>query len=52
MNKKYQAALDDWLSRRQGNFLVSKNLIDLARNDVITYLALGCDDNAKYLQIE
>lgn len=31
-------------------FLVSKNLIDLARNDVITYLALGCDDNAKYSQ--
>lgn len=45
-----KAALDDWLSRRQGNFLVSKNLIDLARNDVITYLSLGCDDNAKYSQ--
>lgn len=45
-----KAALDDWLSRRQGNFLVSKNLIDLARSDVITYLALGCDDNAKYSQ--
>lgn len=45
-----KAALADWLSRRQGNFLVSKNLIDLARNDVITYLALGCDDNAKYSQ--
>lgn len=45
-----KAALDDWFSRRQGNFLVSKNLIDLARNDVITYLALGCDDNAKYSQ--
>lgn len=45
-----KAALDNWLSRRQGNFLVSKNLIDLARNDVITYLALGCDDNAKYSQ--
>lgn len=45
-----KAALNDWLSRRQGNFLVSKNLIDLARNDVITYLALGCDDNAKYSQ--
>lgn len=45
-----KAALDDWLFRRQGNFLVSKNLIDLARNDVITYLALGCDDNAKYSQ--
>lgn len=45
-----KAALDDWLSRRQANFLVSKNLIDLARNDVITYLALGCDDNAKYSQ--
>lgn len=43
-------ALNDWLSRRQGNFLVSKNLIDLAKNDVITYLALGCDDNAKYSQ--
>lgn len=45
-----KVALDDWFSRRQGNFLVSKNLIDLARNDVITYLALGCDDNAKYSQ--
>mgnify|MGYP003464300204 FL=1 len=45
-----KAALDDWLSRRQGNFLVIKNLIDLGRNDVITYLALGCDDNAKYSQ--
>lgn len=45
-----KAALADWLSRRQGNFLVSKNLIDLARSDVITYLALGCDDNAKYSQ--
>lgn len=43
-------ALNDWFSRRQGNFLVSKNLIDLAKNDVITYLALGCDDNAKYSQ--
>lgn len=43
-------ALNDWLSRREANFLVSKHLIDLVKSDDITYLALGCDDNAKYSQ--
>ena len=45
-----KAALDDWLSRRSANFLVSKSLIDLTKDDYINYLALGCDDNAKYSQ--
>ncbi len=43
-------ALDDWLFRRQVNFTVSKYLLDLTKNGDITYLALGCDDNAKYSQ--
>ena len=43
-------ALKDWLSRREANFAVSNRLIDLAQNGDITYLALGCDDNAKYSQ--
>lgn len=43
-------ALNDWLSRRSANFLVSKSLIDLTKDNYITYLALGCDDNAKYSQ--
>lgn len=53
--KKYeqnipQEALRDWLSRRQVNFAVSSHLIDLVKSGDISYLALGCDDNAKYSQ--
>ncbi|WP_196594219.1 DUF4127 family protein [Pectinatus sottacetonis] len=44
--------INDWLSRRAGNFAVNKYLIDLAKDKAITYLALGCDDNAKYSQTD
>lgn len=43
-------ALEDWLSRREANFAVSKRLIELTKDGDISYLALGCDDNAKYSQ--
>ena len=43
-------ALNDWLSRRKVNFEASKKLIDLTKSGDINYLALGCDDNAKYSQ--
>lgn len=45
-----QAALDDWYKRRNVNFMVSHELIDLAAKGDISFLALGCDDNAKYSQ--
>ena len=53
--KQYEAnipaeALKDWLSRREANFAVSNRLIELAKAGDISYLALGCDDNAKYSQ--
>lgn len=43
-------ALADWLERRATNFETNKALIELAKKGDITYLALGCDDNAKYSQ--
>lgn len=43
-------ALKDWLNRRNINLDANKKLIDLTKNGDITYLALGCDDNAKYSQ--
>lgn len=43
-------ALADWLGRRATNFETNKALIELAKKGDITYLALGCDDNAKYSQ--
>lgn len=43
-------ALEDWLSRRAVNYEGSKHLIKLTEDGVISYLALGCDDNAKYSQ--
>ena len=45
-----QAALDDWYARRNVNFKVSQELINLADKGDINFLALGCDDNAKYSQ--
>lgn len=45
-----QAALDDWYKRRNVNFMVNHELIDLTAKGDITFLALGCDDNAKYSQ--
>ena len=43
-------ALADWLGRRQANLETNKALINLVKKGDITYLALGCDDNAKYSQ--
>lgn len=43
-------ALADWLGRRATNFETNKALIELTKKGDITYLALGCDDNAKYSQ--
>lgn len=43
-------ALEDWLGRRATNLEANKKLIDLTKKGYITYLALGCDDNAKYSQ--
>lgn len=43
-------ALKDWLGRRATNLEANKKLIDLTKKGDITYLALGCDDNAKYSQ--
>ena len=45
-----QAALDDWMVRRDKNFKASQRLIELAREGLFSYLALGRDDNAPYSQ--
>lgn len=47
-----QSAIHDWLARRSGNFAVNKYLIDLLKDNDISYLALGCDDNAPYSQTD
>ncbi|WP_196596253.1 DUF4127 family protein [Pectinatus frisingensis] len=47
-----QASINDWLSRRAGNFTVNKYLISLTRDKAISYLVLGCDDNARYSQTD
>lgn len=43
-------AINDWLSRREKNFRVSRDLIDLAKGENFEYLAFGRDDNAPYSQ--
>ena len=45
-----EAALKDWLMRRNKNFQASERLIALTRAGVFNYLALGRDDNAPYSQ--
>lgn len=45
-----KAAMDDWLNRRNKNFAASKQLIELEREGLFDYLALGRDDNAPYSQ--
>lgn len=42
--------LNDWMGRRRKNFEANKALIELARNDMMSYLVIGCDDNAPYSQ--
>ncbi|MBB5336892.1 DUF4127 family protein [Pectinatus brassicae] len=44
--------LQDWMLRRAGNFTVNKYLVDLVKNKDISYLILGCDDNAEYSQTD
>lgn len=43
-------AIDDWLTRRNKNFEANKKLIQLRREGLFDYLALGRDDNAPYSQ--
>ena len=45
-----EAAIEDWLARRNKNFHASARLIDLTRAGTFQYLALGRDDNAPYSQ--
>ena len=45
-----EAALKDWLMRRNKNFQASRELIALTRAGTFNYLALGRDDNAPYSQ--
>lgn len=45
-----QEVLDDWFNRRFKNFTANKVLIGLVRNNILSYLVLGCDDNAPYSQ--
>lgn len=45
-----EAALEDWLARRNKNFRASEGLIALTREGIFDYLALGRDDNAPYSQ--
>lgn len=42
--------MDDWMSRRRKNFDANKSLIELTRNNIISYLVVGCDDNAPLSQ--
>lgn len=43
-------AIEDWMGRREKNFVANKKLIDCARNNTFDYLLLGRDDNAPYSQ--
>lgn len=45
-----EAALNDWLQRRNTNVQVTKRLINLVQNGDVTYMAIGRDDNAKQSQ--
>lgn len=45
-----EAAIEDWMSRREKNFSANQALVDYAKNGVFRYLALGRDDNAPYSQ--
>lgn len=45
-----QDVLTDWLGRRNKNLAVNKALIDMSRQGVFRYFALGRDDNAPLSQ--
>ena len=44
--------LNDWLSRRQKNLDVTKKLIDLTGEGIISYLIIGCDDHQEFSQTQ
>jgi hypothetical protein len=47
-NKIPKIVLEDYLSRRERNFQINKNLIELVRKNVINRLVITLDDNAEY----
>jgi hypothetical protein len=47
-NKIPKEVLEDYLSRRQRNFLINKDLIELVRKNIIDRLVITLDDNAEY----
>jgi hypothetical protein len=40
--------LEDYLSRRKRHHLINMKLIEMVRKGIISYLAVGLDDNAEY----
>jgi hypothetical protein len=47
-NKIPKIVLEDYLSRRERNFQINKDLIELVRKNVIDRLVITLDDNAEY----
>lgn len=47
-NKIPKAVLQDYLTRRERNFQINKDLIELVRKNVIDRLVITLDDNAEY----
>jgi hypothetical protein len=47
-NKIPKIVLEDYLSRRERNFQINKDLIELVRKNVINRLVITLDDNAEY----
>jgi hypothetical protein len=43
-----QSALDDFVRRRERNFQVNENLIEMAKSGLIDYLAFSQDDTGEY----
>lgn len=47
-NKIPKEVLEDYLTRRERNFRINKDLIELVRKNVINRLVITLDDNAEY----
>lgn len=47
-NKIPKSVLEDYLTRRERNFQINKDLIELVRKNVINRLVITLDDNAEY----
>ncbi len=43
-------AIEDWMARRAKNFAANQKMVNLAKDGVFRYLALGRDDNAPFSQ--